>query len=197
MVLVQSSVLNPSVSVELDQTSLTASAPLNWIKPIGDQDVDYEYHPDVKIPPTSEIAQKFPALNLDQIQIILDYCVSHLLERFRSLDLPQDEFFNQMWNWKLIIFDHSGKSKIFYYEINGNNIKLLKNEPEIISWTTEIPLFKFYAGLIQGESLTSMYVRIKTNSDVDIMEDPLIRCLFNGKFGTYQKAQLNKIKSAK
>ncbi|MBC7754394.1 MAG: MBL fold metallo-hydrolase [Moraxellaceae bacterium] len=189
--------LNPSVSIELDTTSLMASAPLDWVKPSGDQDVDYEFHPDRKIPSTSDIAQKFPALNSAQNQIILDYCVSGLLDRFKSLDPPQDDFFHHDWNWKLIIFDHAGKWQNFYYSLNGNTIELLNNEPAKISWATEVPLFKFYAGLIEGESLTSMYVRIETQLEADIMEDPLIRCLFNGNFAGYQKAQLNKIKSVR
>ena len=29
--------------------------------------------------------------------------------------------------------------------------------------------------------------------DVDIIDDPLIRCLFNKNFGSYQQAQLDRI----
>jgi len=54
-----------------------------------------------------------------------------------------------------------------------------------------------------GESLTSMYMRINDAvfdaasendlSDADIVDDPLIRCLFNDVVGAYQAAQLRRI----
>jgi hypothetical protein len=62
-----------------------------------------------------------------------------------------------------------------------------------------------YAALELGESLTSMYMRINdarfdadTEADLleaDIIDDPLIRCLFNdAAFGAYQAAQLRRLK---
>jgi hypothetical protein len=56
-------------------------------------------------------------------------------------------------------------------------------------WTTEVPIAKLYAALELGESLTSMYVRINGSQFEEIVDDPLIRCLFNGSLGSYQKAQ--------
>jgi hypothetical protein len=62
---------------------------------------------------------------------------------------------------------------------------------------------KMYAALELGESLTSMYMRINdarfdaaTEADIelaDIVDDPLIRCLFNDVFGAYQAAQLRRL----
>jgi hypothetical protein len=73
-----------------------------------------------------------------------------------------------------------------------------------LSWTTEIPVSKLYAALELGESLTSMYMRIndavfdadteKEIESADIVDDPLIRCLFNDAFGAYQAAQLRRLK---
>jgi hypothetical protein len=73
-----------------------------------------------------------------------------------------------------------------------------------LSWTTEIPLSKLYAALELGESLTSLYLRIndalfdaETEADIasaDIVDDPLIRCLFNDAIGAYQAAQLRRLK---
>ncbi|MGZ3803759.1 MAG: MBL fold metallo-hydrolase, partial [Pseudobdellovibrionaceae bacterium] len=61
------------------------------------------------------------------------------------------------------------------------------------------------AALELGEALTSMYMRIndmvfepeieKEIHSADIVEDPLIRCLFNGVFGAYQLAQLKRLKA--
>ena len=47
--------LNPSVSVVLDQLALTPAAPLPWVIPVGEQDVDYDYRPGLapRPPPTS------------------------------------------------------------------------------------------------------------------------------------------------
>jgi hypothetical protein len=72
-----------------------------------------------------------------------------------------------------------------------------------LSWTTEIPMSKLYAALELGESLTSMYMRINDAvfeadieeqiRSVDIVDDPLIHCLFNDVFGAYQAAQLRRL----
>ena len=91
----------------------------------------------------------------------------------------------------------------FFYKIDNRHINLIERLDEPATWTTEVPLTKLYAALEDGESLTSMYVRINdnvTNSQIesaDVMEDPLIRCLFTGAFGSYQKAQLKRLKSLK
>ena len=70
-------------------------------------------------------------------------------------------------------------------------------------WTTEIPAAKLYAALELGESLTSMYMRIndavfdagteRELQDADVVDDPLIRCLFGDTFGAYQAAQLRRL----
>ena len=110
------------------------------------------------------------------------------------MDAPLDEYFESARNWQLSVFDHEGFETAFYYHLHGNKIELLNEKPSVITWATEIPLSKFYAGLELGESLTSMYVRINAVPGVDIVDDPLIRCLFNGAFGSYQKAQLKRLR---
>ena len=60
-----------------------------------------------------------------------------------------------------------------------------------------------YAALELGESLTSMYMRIndmvfdpdteRELEEVDVVDDPLIRCLFSDTFGAYQAAQLRRL----
>jgi hypothetical protein len=62
---------------------------------------------------------------------------------------------------------------------------------------------KLYSALFHGESLTSLYLRIndcffdraieKRIIDVDIMNDPLLRCLYDGAIASYQKEQLKRI----
>ena len=93
-------------------------------------------------------------------------------------------------------------AKDLYYKICGNYIERTDSQVKF-SWLTEISIAKLFAALENGESLTSIYMRIndfKFEPDieneiasVDVMEDPLIRCLYNGEFASYQKAQLRRI----
>ena len=96
--------------------------------------------------------------------------------------------------WRLSIYDYKGEVKNFDYSIHGNQIGPATPNEENLAWLTEVPAAKLYAALEHGESLSSMYVQIKTAiKDVDIMEDPLIRTLFTGVFGAYQIAQLKQL----
>lgn len=68
---------------------------------------------------------------------------------------------------------------------------------------TQVPEAKLFSALTEGEALTSMYVRINDRlfsqetevelQSVDVIEDPLLRCLFNQSFGSYQRAQLKRL----
>ncbi|MEQ1722671.1 MAG: MBL fold metallo-hydrolase [Pseudobdellovibrio sp.] len=183
--------LNPSVSVELTPL-LTISDSLSWVKPIGEQDVDYEFIPDLVAPPTSEISKRFSKLTDQQTERVFEYCLLGLLEKYKSLDAPEDIYFETTRLWKLSVYDHTGKSTDFYYNIQNENIEITSQQ-ELVDWVTEVPIAKLYAALEQGEALTSMYIRIKNSQFEDIVEDPLIRCLFNSVVGAYQTAQLKNL----
>jgi hypothetical protein len=93
----------------------------------------------------------------------------------------------------LSVYDHAGKVHQFRYRIHGDAIAAT-GDREAPTWHTEIPMAKLYAGLALGESLTSMYMRISgAPADADVVDDPLIRCLFNDAFGAYQAAQLRRL----
>lgn len=196
--------LNPSVSVTLDATSLQPSAPLGWVLPVGEQDVDYQYDGSLAAPPTADIACRFPPLTAEQTARVFDYCRSGLLDKYRQMELPEDSFFEKPRVWRLTVYDHAGTATHFHYRVEGDGIDLLAG-PEALSWTTEIPIAKIHAALELGESLTTMYMRIndtvfdaETEADIesaDIVDDPLIRCLFNDVFGAYQAAQLRRLKA--
>jgi hypothetical protein len=195
--------LNPSVSVTLDAVSLQASAPLAWVLPVGEQDVDYEYDPALPVPHTADIARHFPALTASQADRVLDYCRVGLLAKYREMELPEESYFEKSRLWRLSIYDHAGAAGHFHYRLRGDSIDMIAGVDGPLSWTTEIPASKVYAALELGESLTSMYMRINgavfdpdTESDLesaDIVDDPLIRCLFNDVFGAYQAAQLRRL----
>lgn len=187
--------LNPSVSVELSAAGLALSSPLPWVQPIGEQDVDYEYDPDIVPPATADIARHFAPLTPEQSALVQDFCRNGLLQRYADMELPEDSYFATPCVWQLSVYDHDGKVQQFRYQIHGDSIALSDGE-EAPTWSTEIPLAKLYAGLALGESLTSMYMRINgAPADADIVDDPLIRTLFDNAFGAYQAAQLQRIKA--
>lgn len=195
--------LNPSVSVILDKNSLQTSSSLKWIFPIGEQDVDYEYCGDLKPPSTADIAKQFGPLSERQTERVFDYCLSGLLEKYQSMEPPEDSYFKKPRLWRLSVYDHTGTATQFYYSLDDASIQLVHETEVSLSWTTEVSIAKLYAALEYGESLTSMYVRIndiqfeaaieKELQAADVLSDPLIRCLFNGAFGAYQIAQLKKL----
>ncbi|MES2759207.1 MAG: MBL fold metallo-hydrolase [Pseudomonadota bacterium] len=196
--------MNPSVSMELDDKSLLASMALSWVIPIGEQNVDYQYEPGGRPPSTADIAGHFPALTQAQTGMVIDYCRSGLLKKYKSMELPEYSFFDKARIWRLSVFDHAGVVSEFHYRLEGEGIELLAGAAVPLAWTTEVPMSKLYAALELGESLTSMYMRINDevfDADIeadlesaDIVDDPLIRCLFNDVFGAYQAAQLRRLK---
>jgi hypothetical protein len=195
--------LNPSVSVLLDEKSLVPATPLGWVIPVGEQDVDYDYRADAKPPHTADIARHFAPLTAPQTGRVMDYCRSGLLEKYRDMELPEDSFFEKARVWRLSVYDHAGAVTHFSYRLEGDHIAAVADGEGPLAWTTEIPAAKIHAALELGESLTSMYMRINDTvfdadieadiASADIVDDPLIRCLFNDGFGAYQAAQLRRL----
>ncbi|MGJ9416637.1 MBL fold metallo-hydrolase [Massilia sp. CMS3.1] len=198
--------MNPSVSMRLDRDGLTPAPSLDWVVPVGAQDVDYDYDAQALPPPTSEIARRFPALSAEQAAHVAEYCRSGLLDRYRDMELPEDSFFEQARVWRLSVFDHEGMATRYHYRVEKDSIAPAAADALPLSWSTDIPTAKLYAALAMGESLTSMYMRINdmrfddaTEADLasaELVDDPLIRCLFNDAFGAYQAAQLRRLKES-
>ncbi len=197
---------NPSVSFELSKEALIPSAPLPWVHPIGEQNLDFDFKKDIQPPSTSEIAKHFSELTSEQSDLVYEYCETGLVKKFNSMDPPLDPYFEKPRLWRLSIFDHRGVEKIFYYRVKSDRIELTQENAGPLAWATEISLAKMYAALELGESLTSLYMRINAVvfdsaiedevQYVDIVEDPLVRCLYNGAFAAYQIAQLKRIRAA-
>ena len=197
--------LNPSESLMLSPQSVEKSLPLPWVKVIGETDVDYNYNADFEVPLTKDISKKFPPLSFVQHQKVVNYCQTELVKKYQSLQIVDESYFNRIQIWQLSIFDHLGDEIKFFYEIFKTKIIVMKNEPREITWLTEISVFKLYSALKNAESLSSLYVRIndirfnieteESLKDVDLLQDPLVRCLYEGSIASYQKAQLKKIQS--
>lgn len=195
--------MNPSVSYFLTRNALTSAEPLKWISPVGEQSVDYDYRPEIKPPSTAETARRFKPLTAEQNARVLQYCAEEILEKYHSLDEPEDDYFRKQRIWRLALYDHAGQRTIFHFRLKGTKIEKI-DPTEELSWLTEVPIAKVYAALEHGEALTSMYMRVNDSvfSDqvekeikyADVLEDPLIRCLFTGRVLAYQNAQMRRLR---
>ncbi len=195
--------LDPSCSIVLKNEEFFAAASLEWMTANSDHNSDYNFDPNLLPPPTADIAKQFTALSLTQFQDIMQYCTDGIPSRFKKLQETEISFFQVSRVWELNVFDHQGQREQFYYRICKNKIELLPIANEPPSWRTEVAAAKIYSALHYGECLTSMYMRINDVifspeiemqlADVELTEDPLVRCLFEGKFGAYQQAQLKLI----
>ena len=194
--------LDPGVSVRLDGTSLQPAAPLDWVVPVGPQDVDYAYEGNAAAPPTAEIAGHFAPLSAAQLARVVEYCTDGLLRRYGEVEAASD-YFDQPRVWQLAVYDHAGQAMRWRYRLAPDGSATPDDGAGSLGWTTEIPAAKLYAALEQGESLTSMYMRINHTvfdaateqalAQADVVDDPLIRCLFSDTFGAYQAAQLRRL----
>jgi hypothetical protein len=197
--------LDPSTAVFLDRTSLCPAPPLGWIQPLGTPNGDYDYKPVLKPSTTAETARHLPSLTDKQMKRVFDYCQSEIPKKFGSLEISRDSYFSKPRTWRLFVYDHAGEARSFTYQIDCGTMKVDLESHSPLAWCTEVPIFKLYGALELGESLTSMYIRINDiifDPDIeqelqsaDITEDPLIRCLFTGIFGAYQRAQLQRLKN--
>jgi len=198
--------LDPSVSVTLDATSLRPAPPLDWVIPVGPQDVDYVYEGNAAPPPTADIARHFAPLAAGAFERVLDWCRVTLPEKYGDVEAASD-YFDRPRIWQLTLYDHAGQATRLRYRLEPGGPAILIDDDddgsELLGWSTEIPATKLYGALDQGESLTTMYMRINDAvfdadtehdlQDADVVDDPLIRCLFSDTFGAYQAAQLRRL----
>jgi L-ascorbate metabolism protein UlaG (beta-lactamase superfamily) len=200
--------MNPGVSKELTTTGIKNEKPLSWIQPIGNQDIDYQYDKNLQVPSQAQVAQKIAAISANQKQRVHDFCSLEIKERWQHLELSDEDYFYDNKIWLLKLYQETGDVLELYYQCHAGKISLAPKESikdTEVSWLTEISISKLYAALECGESLTSIYIRINDCQfsskieeelrEFDILIDPLLRCLYNGEFASYQKSQLKRIKS--
>jgi len=201
--------IDPGESIFLKSSALEMASGLSWVERSSDAVVDYEYDPNLKPMTTAEIAKRFARVSETQKSRVVNYCRNEMLERIQNLGFAEDGYFAKAPRiWYLSVYDHEGASTDFWYRTEEENeaAKIELIEPSVetrASWRTEIPMAKLSAALDEGESLTSMYVRINDFElrgeidEADVLEDPLVRSLYDGVFASYQKAQLSRILSRK
>ncbi len=182
--------LDPGESIHLLAEGTTdRSEQLFWVKPKSPRHVDYEFDPTLTPPPMGEIAQRFTPLSKEQKEQVKFFCQVEMIEKFASLALFENSFFSQARFWKLKIYSATGELRCHDYRVFQNELKQIPSTDEL-AWVTEICEAKLWGALMEGESMTSIYLRVHPLSGADLFEDPLIRCLYEGAVGSYQKAQL-------
>lgn len=199
--------MDPSVSFELTKDGLKDSPRLSWVLPGNESGMDYDYRPNLTPPSTAEVARRLPELTSAERAAVRDYCRSGLAERFREIRPVEEGYFLEPRLWRLSIYDQEGTAEHFHYVVSPEGIAAAGADLGAPGWTTEVPAFKLHAALTDGEALTSMYVRLndvefppeieENVRSADLNEDPLIRCLFEGVFGAYQRGQLRKLTEGK
>lgn len=198
--------MNPGVSLFLTDQDHRWAEPLPWIIPVGEQNLDYQFESKVEPQTTGAIAKKFPALNPFQTERVFNFCLVDIVTQLNAMGPCLEPYFTSHRIWELSVYNHQGEVQKFYYRLSNTEIQRLslsEVEDADIGWSTELPLCKLYGALEEGETLTSMYVRINAFpfraeieaqlKDCDILEDPLLRCLFQRSAFDYQRAQLQRI----
>jgi len=110
------------------RNSLKDSTELCWIKPIGDQDVDYQYDPDFVPPSTADITKHIMPLESRESDFVTEYCILGLLTTFSSLEPTTEPYFQKSIFWQLRTYDHLGNAEIFNYKISGSKIELVEED---------------------------------------------------------------------
>jgi L-ascorbate metabolism protein UlaG (beta-lactamase superfamily) len=199
--------LDPGRALVVDAHGHSAGAPLAWVTPDGPQDVDYTYAPPAPAPSTASIARHLPRPEPSAHARALRFCLEGLARRHAALPPIEDGYFASARRWRLVLFDADGAPWSFDYLVRPDTITALSvDDARPLAWQTELPLVKLVGALEDGETSTSMYLRINDRRfddaveralvDVDVHEDPLLRVLFAGRGAGYQRAQLARLTGA-
>lgn len=203
--------INSGATLKLSVNAIRWVNSVDWIKPIGPQDLDYCYLPSQTIPSLLEVSKKFNNLSTEQQLQIKEFCKVELLNKLNNLDFSNEDYFQfENFTWCLKVYSHhNSRAQVdtYTYAKVGKQFKLLQNNEQQaeIHWQTEIAEFKLWNALFQAEAMTSLYLRIndgqfsaeneKLLKEISLIEDPLIRVLYNNNFASYQKKQLERIRT--
>lgn len=195
--------MDPSQVYRLESEGISQARNLDFItvSDRGKLQLDYDYQPQSRVPSTREISQNFERLAPEKVSELLQFIAQDLPQRYRALQEEEGLFFSSPRIWCLALYN-KGEELLFYFAIEGAQIDPL-SDPRDYSWRTEIPAERLWGALYNGESLTSLYLRVNDQKfsdeieqelkDVDILEDPLIRVLYAREECLYQKHQLQRL----
>jgi len=180
---------------------------LPWIQclePAGDYSFSLNQSEDMKL---SFIARKLGAVATRDEAAALDYInSSQIIEEWQGLYHEQEGYFyrSEPVVWQLKTFASEGSERSYYFTVKAGTMERASEaDARVVGWLTEIAISRLVGAMFYGESLTSLYIRIndcrfdekkeKALLESDLLEDPLLRLLYEGKIGSYQKAQLERL----
>lgn len=195
--------MDPSESFLIGENSVEKCGSLDWLRiTTPDTIVDYEYDENLLAPDMSEVAKNFKSLNENQKERVISFCTREIIQKYTCLENLDTEYFKKERIWKLSLFDHNGMALDFFFSISKDGINISEKKQKF-EWLTEIPIATLHEALENAASLNTLYIRInncsfdpqteKNLEEADPMQDPLLRCLYNGIFASYQKHQLKNI----
>lgn len=205
----------PGTGVIIDKQCIESVAPLPWVMPDGPQAVDYHYDPDTPVPATAAIAAQMPALDDEARVRLLDWCREVLPIRFAALTCG-DDWFDVPRRWSLVLWHGQGDADVIRYVVEATVMRYVSHQAiaasehqdagiddELADWYTELPATRLAGAVHAGETLSSLYIRINDRpmpadtenalQTLDILEDPLLRSLYENDPFVYQRAQLARL----
>lgn len=175
---------------------------------------DYNFNPKVSSLSFADIISKFKPLNTTQKKQLLHFLESEILMRLKSAFEDLQLFHKNNMLWQLVIHDHFFV-KVLNFKFYDTVIEQIdQTHVDQVHWKTEILSVKLWSALFEGESLTSSYLRINdfnshlksskqkdfeetpkllVESELDVLEDPLIKVVFNIN---YLKFHMNQLKQS-
>lgn len=197
--------LDPARGFKISKSGLSWVEDIEWVKRLTNEVVDYQFDLTGLPPSTAEIAQNFLALSVEETAFIIKFCRDDLVKILNSFEYDEESYFASKQIWKLSVYDHFGVQNSFQYKFQNKQVSFLE-EATTPSWVTEVPISRLQSALMNGESLSSMYVRVNDQTfepeieaqiqHADPLEDPLLRCLFSRNPLSYQQAQLRRLKAS-
>lgn len=195
--------LDPSQSLTLTPLGATSASAFKGVTLLDQSLPDYCFNPQKGAASTASIAANLPHLEPTHLERTLHFLENEILGKWSVVSPEPPDYFSTPRNWHLTVWDKKGQGFDFFYELKPHQMERLPHAPEVIQWRTEIPLYTLYRALEEGDSLTSLYIRIndlrfgdaveKELENTDLIVDPLLRCLYNDNFASYQKAQFQRI----
>lgn len=204
--------LDPGVEADLTEQGFVLRGRVPWVRSVQQStnttgsEYDYVYDANVIAPPTSEVAQRFGSVTEDEWMTLIQFIRAELPIRFSELRESSEDYFSKSRVWSLTLHDPIHGAIEFKFDIDGRQmIESSKtfSRNALPEWRSEIIASKLLSCLNDGESLTSLYLRVNDGDFsnecldelkwVDVLADPLIRCLYEKDTHAFQRAQLKKL----
>lgn len=181
--------LDPNTALDIPSGRIRPQA-LPWLDTIDKNLIDYIYNPNLKIPSLQEFSiNRFSSLDVEA-QFFLSEWLKNVEELFPSINIYVDEDDTEhKLHWHLTIYN---QGNVFFH--NTYSDKGFTGSE--IFWTTEIMAEKLWGALKKGETLSSLYMRINdfqnsaSFTNLDRLQDPLLKLLYGTEELQYQKQQL-------